>query len=182
LYLGVEYPPQLWVVNLRSHLVIQQIELIGMRVNPADGMEAFTFVPVSSTFSWLLAASQVNGHVYTFPFNLTHPSYRLSPVSSFIPKVGWLDISSLKYRPHDDTLWALFDSQDALVQWDLSSKLSLSEPPTWRLKREFNAVPGKGQEGLEFVNKSKSSYVFIGQDRTDSMGKQIQRFDWPAEY
>lgn len=184
-FLGVESPPQLLLLDMDLGKITHKIALKGMDVSDSDGMEAIGFIPVTPTFAWIIAGSQNNGAIYSFPFNVSSPTNlpsQLTSVSEFVLSKS-TDLAAIFYDVKRQTMWALYDKDNSLLVFNMTTPLSTTEAPKWKLGLIVEDIPGVGQEGFCLVKKATdmdAHQALLAQDRKDVVDGQLTLWDWPV--
>ena len=141
-YVGVEHPDGIIEFNWVSGTITRTFDLTGTMQSGSSnqGLEALTFVPGPSAEGGLFYAGlQEDGQVYVFslPIQSSSTSTVVTHVTTFAPVSGRDDLSGLHYHDANDVLYAIFDSDDALVAMETDGTFLVE----W-------VLAGRSQEGV----------------------------------
>lgn len=163
IYLGIENPDSIKEFSLTSgKLTGKSWDLTEWMKGPANsGLEALTFVPndrhpyhKSSSGGLFYAGLQDNGKIYVFDINLSK-SGKVKYIATITPKGDYSDISGLDYNEETKVLYAIFDSNNKLVEMK----------PNGEVIVEYT-LPGNNQEGIAVVvsTPSATAQMYIAED------------------
>jgi uncharacterized repeat protein (TIGR02543 family) len=166
IYVGIENPDSIKEVDVTTgRLTGKTWDLTQWMTGPANsGLEALTFVPngrhangPGASGGLFYAGLQANGKVYVFDVDLARSGAVAFKDVVLTPASGKADISDMFYSKETNTIYAIFDSHDLLVEMS----------PDGDVMGEYTLPqPYRGQEGIVIVTSSPDmpARVYIAQD------------------
>ena len=182
-YVAVEDPPQIIEVSTASGLMLRAWN-IEMPTSDGAGIEALTYVPVTSSSGYFYVGNQSNGLIYIVPFHfnlLNLPGFNgtsLAPARAISLVEGKTDLSGLNWDQYQKELWLLYDDGADAYTFTNSTPITNqvgSNVYNWVLDKHYD-VPGKHQEGITIAGHS-GEYLVLGEDR-DSQEDRLVRYDY----
>lgn len=166
IYAGIEHPDSIKEVDVTTgQLTGRSWDLTQWMIGADNsGLEALTFVPngrhsygASSSGGLFYAGLQADGKIYVFDVDLAHSGTVVYKNVKLTPASGKTDLSDMFYCIETDTIYAIFDSFDLLVEM----------APDGAVVGEYTMPqPYRGQEGVVVVTSDPNlpAQIYIAQD------------------
>jgi len=125
IYVGIEHPDSIKEVDITTGKFTGKVwDLTQWLTGPDNsGLEALTFVPngrhsheASPSGGLFYAGLQADGKIYLFDIDLAHSGIVTFEDDVITPVSGRADISDMFYSNKTDTLYAIFDGANSLVE------------------------------------------------------------------
>ena len=173
IYVGIEHPDSIKEVDITTGKFTGKVwDLTQWLTGPDNsGLEALTFVPngrhsheASPSGGLFYAGLQADGKIYLFDIDLAHSGIVTFEDDVITPVSGRADISDMFYSNKTDTLYAIFDGANSLVEM---------APDGAVLCDYALPLPNREQEGVVVVSPSPTlpAQIYIAQDAAPEVWK-----------
>lgn len=155
IYIGNEYPAQIFEFDEQTHKVTRTINLDMPEIVKDTGLEALAFVPISGHQfgGQFWAGSQMDGKVYIFDVDFDNYNAPAVLVDSFSPLDGLNSLAALSYNPDDGYVWGI-----------VGRRWIFAVDPASRAVQNAWAVGVGNPEGIVPVGSGPNYKVYIACD------------------